>query len=240
MSSQLFQVTDTSAIDALHAYAASQELKGRGMATTLRRLAKYLVSYALHRIPKGDKNKVETYLMQQVANLRAAKISAASRLTASSSKASRASAERIDRLRNTLAARIVAALDIYGARGMSAAAFYQRVNRFIARRKTSVNVHRASFIEAKQALGVGASGVPSMRSESPGDFRQSLSADAAEIIIDAWGSARPNKANPNPKGMQGIAPGAFSGAMDDLIRNMQAWMAKDALNAARRRGFTVS
>lgn len=231
--SAVFSVTDESAIHALHAYAGAQELRGRGQTHTLRRLAKYLVSFALARIPKGDAGKVRDYLRRQVASVQAAPPAAAP----GASKAARARAARADALRNTVAARIVRALDIYGAKGLKGDAFYARVNRFIMRRVAGVNVHRASLLEARKALKVGAAAVPRLRGHTPGDYREQLVEGAAQILIDAWGSARPNKANPHPKGMAGTSPGAFSGALADLIARVEQWTAEAAEKAARRLGL---
>lgn len=231
--------TDLSAVDALREYAADQGMRGKGMIEVMRKVMRYWVSFHLAKVPRGDRAKVRDYMMRNVAVLK--KATAASQLPAGASKAAAKRAANVDALRGTVAARIVAGLNIYSARSVkSPSQFYQLVKRFIARREFATNVHRAGSLKALRALKVPRGGrIPNLK-EVPGDYREDVEAEAAEILVENWASARANRASPNPKGITGLAGDSFERALTEVDRLFARFVSENRDQTARRLGFTVS
>lgn len=229
--------TDLSAIDALREYAADQGMRGKGMMDVMRKVMRYWVSFHLAKVPQGDRMKVRDYLERQIlVSKKIGKI----RIGSAGEAQARAAKATNDVLRGTIAARIVAALNIYGARGKSPSQFYQLVRRFIARREFATNVHRAGSLKALRALKVPRGGrIPNLK-EVPGDYKESIESEAAEIIVENWASARATRPSPNPKGIVGLAGDSFERALTEVDRLFARFVSENRDQTARRLGFAVA
>lgn len=239
MAENFIVVTDNSFGAALGRYAAAEELRGKAIGYTLEKVMALWISYALHQTPRGSREEINGYLMQQVTTLRSLPARAA--LTGGESKAARRRAETVDVYRNTLAARIVAALNIYGARGASSPAkFYAFVRRFHARRLASVNVHRASLVmPLKELKGRFSDSTVKKLRRAAHSLEKRAANELASVAVEAWGSARKTQSNANPKGMQGTAGAVFFKTMTMVEATMEKWTQEKIETLARRTGFQV-
>lgn len=118
----LFYISDASAITALGQFAAKEAIRGKGMLDTARKVFRFLVSFALKKIPDGDPRKIRSQLMTVIttySRLRAASIGVSSSLRTRKTNRSRTA----DALRSTLAAKLVYILNYLGARHVHGAEF---------------------------------------------------------------------------------------------------------------------
>ncbi len=234
---RFIRVTDSSLLPCTAAYIASEAMRGRSYMQTLQKVMRFWLSFCLKRVPKGDKAKVENYLMKEVDHIKASGAEAA--LPGDASKQAKRRAANIDRFRGTLIARLIRKFNIYGARARRApAAFYQLCARYLSRRKSSVNVHRASLIDPLRKLK-GTAGDGMKAKHSPHALVEKATEAFASIAVDAWGSSRKTKSNPRPKGMAGVAGKVFHQTMSMLERITAQWLTERLLPPARRSGFTA-
>lgn len=234
MPENLFVITDLSLSGAFRTYARQQELRGKGIAETAKKFMRMWVGEALDRIPPGDRDKVQRYLLQQTAT---ARVAAATKDT---KKAAR-SAALANQFRHTIAARIVAALNIYHARGKPADQFYSAVNRWFQRRLFAVNLHRAGLLPARRQLRLAdRKGRMPRLSAAPGDYGETLTEDIVTLVVENWASARKTPTNPSPKGITGLAGGAFDSALNAVNARITDYVLQNMRIAANRSGFDTT
>lgn len=235
---RFIKITDASLVPCIAAYAASEAFRGRSFTDTLEKIMRFWLSFCLKQVPKGDKAKVEAYLMKQVASLPAK--SAVAALPASATKTAKRRAATVDRFRNTLVARLLRKFDIYGAKAIrNPERFYQLCSRYLSRRKSSVHTHRASLIDPLRKLKGTASNAAKLKN-SPHALIEKATSTLASIAVDAWGSARATPQNKRrPKGMAGIAGKVFHKTLSMVEAMAARWLAERLVSPARRAGFTA-
>ena len=226
-------VTDVSAIDSLQAWAAQRAIRGKSLEDSLQKIMRYWVEAALNNIPKGDRAQIEAYLKKQItqsSSLRAA----AARGPAATTKAGKKAAARANALRGTVAARIVAAFNIYQSRSMKTPAFYAAVNKWINRRIFSANLHRAGLIPARRLLRLSDSAgrMPSLKN-IPGSITSTFSDDLASIVVENWASSN------GGDGIAALAPNAFESALTQTDNRIASWMQEKLEASARAAGLEV-
>jgi len=228
--SDIITIVDTSANDALRRYATAQGLRGKDIIETVRKVMKYLVSFAIKKIPRGDPQKIRADLTQVLTTY--------SRISTRNIRSQSAVANK---WRGTLAARIVFMLDWQGAR--VAAAFgdydgaYQKASLFTNRRVFAAGLHRSGLREAITRLRASSGGgrLPKFKNQ-PGSYDEQISDNITTILVENWARA----ANANAKGITGLAPDAFSAAMPEVERMLTDFIARDMLAAAAREGLTAT
>jgi hypothetical protein len=232
------KIIDFSADSALARYAVSQGLRGKSLMEILRRIMKFWVSFHIAKVPKGDRAGITAYLTKEVTELHSA--TAASALTDASSKAARGRAAVIDALRNTKAARIMAAFNIYGARAAKTPEqFYALVKRWIRRREFSANLLRAGSLAALRALKVPRGGQIPSYNNAPGSYQETIADQAGSILVENWASQRVTRANPHPEGIVGKAGDSFSRAANEVEALVLKFELDAVEKAAAKEGFAV-
>lgn len=224
-------------IPALAAFARSNELNGKSLQWAMQKLMQIWLSLCIKQVKKGDRAKVENYLLTKVQEIKGP--SASSQLKPGATKTAVKRAAKIDKFTGTRVAIILRKFNIYGARFIrNAGRFAQLCQRYLSRRKAGVNVHRASLIDPFRKLkGRGASDSAKVK-VSPHEMIERAKADFASIAVDAWGSARKTPQNRRPKGMKGVAGRVFHKTMGALERATIVYMLKqNLLPAAMKAGF---
>lgn len=236
--STFIKITDLSMMPSLAAYARSEQLRGRSLMDTMRKLMKFWLSFCLKQVPKGDRAKVESYLLAINPGEKALQSpSRAAGLSQNASKRSRSRAARVDRLRGTRLAVIMRKFNIYGAKAIrNPERFYQLCARYLSRRKAGVNVHRASLIDPLKRFKGTASHSAKLK-KSPHAVFERASENFAKLAVDAWGSARITPQNPSPKGMEGIAGRVFFRTMRMVETIAKKWLLERLVKGARQSGF---
>lgn len=233
MADPLFEITDVSLNRAFVEYARQRELRGKGVLDTAQKFMRMWVDAALALVPAGDRGKVEAYLLRQTAGIR--------NLTSPAKDTKKAKRENAlgNKYRGTVAARIVAALDIYGVRGKDSATFYRGVNRWVQRRKFAVNLHRAGMLPARKALRIrDPKGNPPRLKSAPGSYQESLTEDIVTLTVENWASSQKTKTNQNPKGITGLAGRAFESSLPTVYARLEEFIIADLNRAGRRVGFS--
>lgn len=241
-----FEISSDTLGPAFRAWAAYQvEVRGKDLLQVVQRAMQYLVSFAMAEIEAkhpGSAAKVEQQLMA---------MSHDTNRVSTSARARKRGGAAGSKYRNTMAARIVFMLNYRGARLKAAfgddAGAYSDVATFMKARRYSVKHHKVSgFIPALTALastGRGRRapidrGGPRYRN-APGAISQKLTADLAEILVEAWPSAARRPGRPEPLGLARLVPGAFADKLADLQDLFLRFAAEDGLLtlAAERAGF---
>lgn len=235
----LFIITDTSAIHALAKYAAKEALRGKGLLETARKIFRFLVSFALAKIPNGDPRKIRANLQRLVrsySNLRAGYTGVSVNRRTRKTRRDRVA----DALRGSLAAKIVGLLNYSGARHVQSAEFYRIVRKFIARRAYSARLHRSGLTPALAGTARAGGSVKTGGSlpkyyHTPGSYAESLTEDVATILCENWASAH----GPNAKGIIGLAGYAFDQSLPEVDRLLTSYLQKESEQNARAAGFQV-
>jgi len=231
----LFLITDTSIIASLAKYAAAEAVRGKGMLETARKVFRFLVSFALAKIPNGDPKKIRANLLQIVTaytRVRAASVGVSSSLR---TRRTRRNATA-DALRGTLAAKLVWILNYLAARDAKGAAFYRIVRKFVNARAYSARLHRAGLYPALEGTKARVTGgkLPKYR-HTPGSFAEGLTDDVATILTENWASAH----GPNAKGIAGLASFAFDTALPEVDALLTRYLRENMARAAKAAGFQV-
>jgi len=224
------KVVDLSAVTALAAWARQRELRGKPLEDSLRKIMRYWVESALANIPHGDREKVGSYLRAQVAATSLARPQGTPTTKAGVKAAARANA-----LRGSRAARIVAALNIYQARGLKAAAFYAKVNKWMNSQIFSVNIHPAGLLPARRLLKLADRRGPMPRiKNAPGSITESLTDDLASIVVENWASSH------NGDGIAALAGDAFTLGLAQTENRIAAWVQEKMEASARTAGLNIN
>ena len=240
MSQQgLFRITDTSAVFALAKYAAKEALRGKGLMDSARKIFRFLVSFALAKIPNGDPRKIREQLTKHVrnySNLRAGYAGVSANRRSRKIRRDRVA----DALRGTMAAKIVGVLNYAGARHVQSAEFYRIVRRFISRRAYSARLHRAGLSPAlagtaKAGGSVKTGGALPKYYHTPGSYAESLTEDVATILAENWASSH----GPDAKGIVGLAGYAFDQALPEVDALLSRYLQQEIERQARAAGFKV-
>lgn len=231
----LFLITDTSVIASLAKYAAAEAVRGKGMLETARKVFRFLVSFALAKIPNGDPKKIRANLLQIVTaytRVRAASAGVSSSLRSRRTRRNAAA----DNLRGTLAAKLVWILNYLAARDAKGPAFYRIVRKFVNARVYSARLHRAGLypaLEGTKARNTGGK-LPKYR-HTPGSFAESLTEDVATILAENWASAH----GAHAKGIVGLASFAFDTALPEVDTLLSRYLQENIARAAKAAGFQV-
>ena len=235
---------DLSLNAALASYARMRQGRGRDVQDTLRTVMKYWVSFAMSKIPKGNKSEVQRALMTLVTKY--SRVSARARSMLRSGK-------RGNKFRGTVAAAVVAMLNYNGARlkaGMgNDEGFYGDVARYVAARKYSVNLHAiGGFSPALHVIGryrtkadsgIG-TGTGPKYGHPPGAIEENLHGDVADILVENYASAAAKPGYPAPVGIEGIAGSAFADSLPEIIRIFTDFANKDEMALLKASGFPVT
>lgn len=239
---KMLKIVDTSAMQNLERFAASRELSGRGFHKTARYAMRLWVSFALAKIRAADPRKIKAALMTIVTSYTV--VAAASVGSKTNLRSKRTSRVRgADQYRGTLASKIVGMLDYQGARRLPRDQFYRKVSKWVRGRVAGARIHRAGMGPALDATAdVGK--VKAYRAEfgrlpryrhPPGSYKQKLTAQTADILVENFASAFGQQA----KGIIGIAPEAFASSATEVDRLMGIYADRNIREAARRNGFDV-
>jgi hypothetical protein len=225
----IFTVTDVSALDALQRYTVAQGLRGKDLIVTVRKVMKYLVSFAIAKIPKGDPEKIRAQLSRIVRTHE--------RLGSLNVRGKNRAANQ---WRGTMAARVIFKLNWQDAR-LDAAfgdieAYYKKAALFASRRRFAAGFHRSGLREAVLRLraGSGAGRLPKFR-QQPGLYDEQLSESLTGILVESWARA----AGKDAKDPTQLYPDVFELAMPEVDRQFAKFLEADMHAAAVREGFTV-
>ena len=226
----LFTVTDMSAVDALRRYAVAQGLRGKDLAETLRKAMKFVVSFSISKIPKGDPAKIRANLTRIVSTY--------SKLE---TRNVRSKARASNQWRGTLAAKLVFILDWQNAR-LDAAfgdieAAYKKAGLFTQRRTFAAGLHRSGLREAAFRLRAtsGAGRLPKFK-DQPGRYDEQLAEDVSSILVETWARA----AGKDSKDPTQFYPDVFERVMPEVDQLLAGFLEKDMQRAAVKEGFTVN
>lgn len=217
------EVADLSASVALRQYAGMQQLRGKSITDTMRKVMRYWVSFAIAKIKPGDAEKINREMQNIVTNY--------SRLGRRRSKAA-------DAWKGTYAAMLVAVLNWRGARKMKGAGFYSRARMFASRRVFSANLHKAGMRPAMMRLraNINAAGkLPNYGKEPPGGFEQKTLDRVAEILVENWAKAGSKRS----VGIAALHGDAFNAALPEVEAMLTEFFAKDITEVAEKLGLTV-
>lgn len=217
------------------------------MAGTLQRLMKQWISYSLSLVPKGDKARIESWLMQPAKKSRFRRLKTwrdrqiaalYASGTPSRGKKFRAASGSTGggQMSGTRAAAIVVALDLYHARSMKRADQLLRAEVFVRRRKASANTLRGGLIDPLRKLK-GSAGGGARHKNSPHELKEQALDDFARIVVETWASARKTKRNRSPMGIRGKAGDVFLRKMGDLHKTVEKWYAERVIRTARKAGL---
>jgi hypothetical protein len=226
----LFVVTDTSAVDALRRYAVAQGLRGKDLIDTLRKAMKFVVSFSLAKIPKGDPAKIRAHLTQIVSTY--------SKLE---SRNVRSKARAANQWRGTLAVKIIFKLNWQNVRldagfGDIEAA-YKKAALFTKNRVFAAGLHRSGLREAVLRLraGAGAGRLPKFK-DQPGRYDEQLTENVTSILVENWARA----AGKNAKDPTQLYPDVFERALPEVETLLLGFLEKDMKTAALKEGFAVT
>jgi hypothetical protein len=240
MADEHYHLVDISLSEALEAYTINQVATGHDIVRVMQRIMRYWISLVVKGLPKPDREKIQSYLVQVTANA-PRRPSHSSRLKPNARPGAVKSAAARDALRNSRAAGIVAALNIYGARSAPAAAFYRSVQRWISRRTRSSGLLKSGFLPAFRVLGKGEDppGPSPQQGSPPGLIRQDFADAAASILVENWAAQR-QVGKRQVLGIAGLAPDAFSNAMPELEKIYTGLLMKNLRQQGARLGFEVT
>jgi hypothetical protein len=228
-----FKVVDLTLVPAFRDWGIQRELRGKGIADTASKVMRWWVESALEEIPAGDRSKVETYLRTKITEYSSLKAMAA-RGKAPTTKAGLRKVERANALRGTIAARIVAALNIYQSRGMKFEQFYANVNKWMQRRIFSVNLHRAGLLPARRTLRLRdrKGNMPRIKN-LPGQYSERITDQVVSLMVENWAASR------DGDGIVKLAGSAFHRGLAQVGIRIAGYVAEGVAKAARRVGFKV-
>lgn len=242
-----FNITADDLGPAFARWAENQAVaRGKTTQEIIDKAMRYWVSFAMAKIPEGDRAKVDRQLT--------ALTNASSRLGLRRGLRSRGG-KRADKYRGTVAAAMVAILNYDGARDKARAGdragFYGSAGKFLSRRKRSVNHHRFSgFIPALNVLARGR-GTRRLIADDlrrgpkykhpPGLIAHQLTDLLASVLVEAWPSGSPRPGRPAPVGLRGLAPDAFSRVIPEIGALLIRFADEDGVltDSARTAGFNV-
>lgn len=243
----LVKILDVSLSQALEAYALDQVAHGRDIVRVMQRVMAYWMSLAVQEIPRPEREKLAAYLYTVTSRGKSRRPSSVSRLKPAAGPRQLKAAQSQDALRNTVAARIVASLNYYGARRLrrqgQAAQFYRLIQQFIRRRTGSAGLLRSGFIPGFRALKKNASssdGVkPPPLGAAPGSIRESYTDTAATILVENWAAQRQDGRR-RVLGVAGLAPDAFTNAIPNLESLYRDLLLANMRERAAKAGFQTS
>lgn len=242
--------------------------RGKTTQEVVNRVMRYWVSFAMAKIPEGDKGKVERQLMaltREYSRVVAGQTGSYSNVRSRKRKRAAKSA-MMDRYRGTVAAAMVAILNWDGARDKARAGdragFYGTVGRFIAARKWAVNLHRVGgFIPALNVLarghgsdarkrGFGKMSVEFQKADRmrgpkyqhpPGLIAWKITNVLTEVLVENFASQAQRPGRPAPVGVGGLAPDAFRSVLPELRELLLRFVIEDGLltEAAQKAGLNV-
>lgn len=228
-----FQHVDLSVFPALQSWAEARELRGKGMADSLRKILGWWVREALSKIPQGSREKIEADLMRVI---KPRKYSA---LPANRTKKAQRAADLYNKYQGTLAAYIVRKLNYNGAAALrtknEAAKFYQTVNLYVQRKKFGANIHKAGqipgLVGTRSAGGYQQFVKPVTRKGLPGSFSEVVAATTTDFLVENFSSAK------GGDGISGIAPLAYQNSIHAVVKRIEGYILEDVKKAAQRAGL---
>lgn len=230
----LFEISDGLS-PAINSLMVLGELRGKELAGGMRWIMREWVKEAIDSIPVGSRGRILADLQRRLYASRR-KGSEVAKIDPFATTLKDANiASRTDRWRGTLGAAIVAIYNIGGARGKEAPAFYAAVNRWAQNKAFGANLHRAGLQQARRELHIAAGADPAKLRSAPGEYRETLQDEAAEMLAANWASA----AGPDALGIDKMAPTAFSGTMNKAVARFEVHYLKILNRTAHRAGFEV-
>lgn len=223
----MVKIVDISAVTAFEQYAAAQGLRGKDLIEVLRKVTRYVVSFSIAKIPKGDPKRIREELTTIVTTY-----------SKTDTRNIRSATKRASQWRGTLAARLVAMLDWKGARAAAAfgdyEGFYAAAAQFTARRAFAANLHRSGLREAVTRLrtGTGGTRLPQFKNQ-PGDYTEAITDAVTRVVVENWASSK------NGDGIVKLAGNVFEQAFVEAEQMIANFLQKDAEAAARKAGLTA-
>jgi len=255
MDESFLKISDRTFLDGIARYAAAEAFRGKSLLDTLTKVMGIWVSFGLKLIPKGDRQKIHSYLMakpggkSKKGRLRKWRERVAARLTEwlglntfntlgrPGRPHRRRATAKVPELAGKRVCAIVSALDIYYARRQARGRFYTLARRFLRRRESSANTLRGGLIDPLRKLKKRAPGDGARHKHSPHDLQQKAAADFAMIAVDTWASARKTRSNRRPLGVKGKAGDVFMRTMGSLHKMVEEWTSEKMIRAARDSGL---
>lgn len=234
MATNLFTVDD-GLTETLKTFALIRSLRGRDMLGSMRWIMKEWVSGAIDAIEGTSRARILADLSKRVHAAQKVKaLSFVDPFNTSLAKARKIGL--IDRWRGTLAAAIVAIYNIGGARGQSAVAFYNAVNKWAQRKAFSANLHKAGLYKARRELHIASGAEPAKLMHAPGDYKETVTDEAADLLAENWASA----GNPDALGITGLAGNAFEISAKSIQAKFEKHLRDQFSRAAVEAGFRVA
>ncbi len=232
-------------VSAFDRWAIARGMRGKDIFDTIAKVMQYWVSFAMSKIPQGDRAKVRANLMRTIRNY-----SALDRVVYAG-KGKNRDIRRANMLRGTVASAIVAIINYKGARELARARspqFYAQVAKYIGSREYSVSHHRAGLLPAINVLGRGkgtsaadrGTGMPKYK-HPPGFMAHDFTEELASILVENFASQSGNHPfRTRPSGIAGLAGDAFDTALAEVVGMVGEFLHHDMANAAAASGFTVN
>jgi hypothetical protein len=228
MSKQpLFSVIDRSAVDAINRYAMHRAFQGKALIDTFRKIMKFWVHFAIGKIPRGNREKIISNLMQVVVGY--TRLSVANKGIKSSLR-SRKVVRKVstNRFRGTLADRLARQRSARTGKPLSP-------SRFVSGKAWSAGLHRAGLAPAIAGAGVPyRARLPKLKNPA-GSYEEKIMTNTVSITALNFASSNGSRA----AGIEGLAPSAFSAAQNEVYAQVNKWLTIDIRNAAKDVGFRL-
>ena len=207
-----------------------QRQRGKSDKEILFYVMKFWLDFAWSKIPKGDRQKVKANLMQIVTKYS----------VIGKRRRRRRSAAESEYL-GTLAHRIVQALNYKNARSLKGAARFRLDAQFVRARMFAVKHHAAGLYPGYRMVRKSAqdSSGPRYSRHPSGSANVNMRETLAEIMVENFASAAAVPGRPAPKGVAGLAGGAFEDAMSEVDALFTEFVRKDSIKQGMAAGFTV-
>lgn len=229
-----FLNVELGAVPALETWARLATFRGKSLQEALRKAGRFAVDFAIAKVPKGDRAKIEASLKALARDYR----------VSSRARKGKARTKAAETWRGTVAAKMVWVLNYKQARTNALArhpSFYTIVAQFHNGRQYAKNLHKAGFKPAQRELRASSAGerLPSYRKElqgAPGSITQDYRDDVAEILIENFASAAQVPGQPAPVGVAGLIKD-LDAVLPELGVLFERFTAEDLMRMAKVAGF---
>ncbi|TXH15736.1 MAG: hypothetical protein E6R03_06700 [Hyphomicrobiaceae bacterium] len=205
------------------------------LAKAINRIMSQWVSYAMAKIPAGDRSRIKSRLMATASRAKF-KVGVVRR----TKTGKESSGKRYRELKNSLAAYIVWATNWKtkafpaGVRQLSADQFYAAVGKYVGARQFSVGYLRSSLkpaLNAFRARAGQATRLPQYHGgQGKGEVGSAKPAQPTETILEA-------EVEGYVEAILDVAPNAFSDSLPEIEATVRAWIAENLAERARREGL---
>jgi hypothetical protein len=229
-----FLNVEIGAVPALETWARLATFRGKSLQEALRKAARFAVDFAIAKVPRGDRAKIEGNLKALARDYKAV----------TATRKGKARSKAAETWRGTVAAKLVWVLNYKQARTNALArhpSYFTIVGQFYNGRQYARNLHKAGFKPAQRELRGPSAGerLPGYRKElqgAPGSITQDYRDDVAEILIENFASAAPVPGQAKPVGVAGLIQN-LDAVLPELGVLFERFTAEDLMRMARVAGF---